>query len=302
MSPDDHVNTITASAWRVEGNARAELGERPIWDENASHLIWVDVISGNIHRYDPSSGWSDRLKLDTSVGSVALCAGGGYVAATGKGFMILDKKGEPIAGPLRPPQMDETQRFNDGYCDPAGRFWAGTSSLTSDDDKCALYYLEKSGKITLALEGVAESNGIGWSPDAKKMYFVDSGGSQASVRVFDFDVDTARMSNPKVFLDAGPCDGVPDGLVVDDAGSVWIAYWGGASVRRYSPRGRLQAVYEMPLEYPTCPGFGGATRETLFVTSALGVHPDVCYISSPLAGALLSSNVMARGQPVPYFR
>lgn len=288
-------------SWVIESVVKAELGERPVWDDVQACLTWVDVNSGRIIRYEPAIETETVLELGISVGAVAPRRGGGYVAATGDGFRILDDSGHTVRGPYRPPGMGAGLRFNDGACDVAGRFWAGTSTLDGRKGAGALYRFDGNGVVTLVFDGVTESNGIGWSPDGTTMYYIDSGASDVSVKAFDFNVDSADVKNSRRLIVPGMNDGVPDGLVVDSEGCLWIAFWGGGAVRRYSPFGELLKTYGMPVTNPTCPCLGGYDRQTLFVTTAWEGMTDLAKRDEPLAGSLLSTRTAVKGQPSHFF-
>lgn len=301
MNENTELRIFDSDIWRVEKSVKAELGERPIWDDAKKRLIWVDVKAGRIYIHSADFNTVETLQLEVSVGAVGLSRDGGFVAATGDGFRILDQNGTTVGGPFSPPGMSEHLRFNDGYCDPAGRFWAGTTSLYGRKGEGALYYFESNGDITLAIEGVSESNGIGWSLDGAKMYYIDSGEEEVSVKAYDFDVDTARLGRYEKLIVPNREDGVPDGLVVDSDGCLWVAFWNGHSLRRYSPLGKQLEVYQLPVTNPTCPSFGGSDLCTLFVTTAWEGMTESSRLRESYAGNLLSTEMTVSGQPTSFF-
>lgn len=288
-------------AWEVVVWAYAELGERPVWDDRSGCLIWVDINSGRLHRYRPGEGDEVLVELGVSIGAAALRKEGGYVLAAGDGFRILDESGSMVEGPIRPSGMSDSTRFNDGACDPAGRFWAGTTSLRGERGAAALYALEPGGEVNLVLEGVTESNGIAWSPDAGTMYYVDSGREDGAIISFAFDPDSAKLGPPSKFIADPPAGGVPDGLTVDREGCLWVAYWGGGCLRRYAPDGSLLEVLDLPVAYPTCPGFGGRELDTIYVTSAWEGMPSRDRLAQPLSGCLFSLEAGTPGLPSARF-
>lgn len=287
--------------WVIEGFVKAELGERPVWDDVLGRLIWVDVNSGRIINYDLATEAETVLELGVSVGAVAPRRGGGYVAATGDGFRILDDAGRTVGGPYRPPDMGEGLRFNDGACDPAGRFWAGTTAMDGRQGAGALYRFDGDGCVTLVIEGVTESNGLGWSPDGRTMYYIDSGELEVSVKAFDFNAVSGDLKESRRLIVPELTDGVPDGLIVDSEGCLWVAFWGGCEVRRYSPAGRLLEIYNVPVTNPTCPCLGGPDLQTLFVTTAWEGITDCARLHQPLAGSLFSIRTAVKGQPSSFF-
>ena len=245
-------------------DARAELGEGPVWDAGANRLIWVDILGRTVHTFDPKTGVDNSVYVPELPGIAIPRQSGGLVLASGHGFGFLDEFGvyEEV---VELPQGPITARMNDGSCDSVGRLWAGSTGLNGEPQAGALYRLDPDLTVTRVMT-VGESNGIDWSPDDKLMYYVDS--LARRVDVFDFDVDSGSISNrhPFVAVDDGAV--LPDGLTVDSEGCVWVACWGGAAVRRFLPDGSLAGAITLPTPNITCPGFGGPALDRMFITSA----------------------------------
>jgi len=245
----------------------AELGEGPCWDPVTGSLFWVDIPAGLVHRLDSSgehSGWD----VGCPAGAVVPRAGGGLVVAAGLGFCTLD----PDTGAVEPLAAaepgDPDVRMNDGACDRAGRFYAGTMALDESPGKGALYRLEPDHSVSKLFSGLGISNGIGWSPDDRLMYYIDS--LAYRVDVLDYDPVTGAMGERRPFVHLGSGDVVPDGLAVDAEGSIWVAVWGGGVIQRYSAGGRLTGVVRLPAANVTSCAFGGAGLDQLYVTTAAG--------------------------------
>jgi sugar lactone lactonase YvrE len=281
--------------WEVAAAAGAELGERPVWDAKAGCLIWVDVNAGSLHRLT-ADGDVIVAGLGVAIGAAAPRAGGGYVLATRAGFQLVSADGGADGPPVVPPGMPATVRFNDGACDPAGRFWAGTAATDDRPGTAALYRLDADGSVTEVLAGLTESNGLGWSPDAATFYYTDSGEPHSRIRAFGFDQQTGTLHDERDLIRFEAGDGVADGLVVDTDGCLWIAMWDGGCVRRYSADGQLLGMYPVPVSRPTCPGFGGQDLDELYLTTAWEGLPEARRDAEPLAGHLLRSRPDARGQ------
>lgn len=288
--------------WEVAVPAGAELGERPFWDAGESCLMWVDITAGRLHRYRPDAG--DEIALELSedghpvpLGAAAPRRGGGYVLATATGFRLTAPGGKPEDHALRPPGMPADARFNDGACDPAGRFWAGTVTVELRPGAGALYRLDPGGTVTQVLGGVTESNGLGWSLDGGTFYFIDSGEPEPRIRAFACDPAAGELGASRdlvAFPGGGP---VPDGLVVDAEGALWVAIWGGGQVHRYAPDGELLAVLPVPVSQPTCPAFGGPGLDELYLTTAWEGMTAGQRAAEPLAGHVLRARPGARGHP-----
>ncbi len=290
--------------WRVAVPAAAELGERPVWDRDLGCMIWVDIPTGRLHRHRP--GGDDEVDevvvdLEVTIGAAAPRRDGGYVLAAGDGFRLVGNDGREIADPVRPTGIAPGVRFNDGACDPAGRFWAGTVASDRRAGAGALYRLDPDGTVSVMLEGVTESNGLGWSTDGTVCYFIDSGEVPARIRAFAFDPGTGTLGPAHDLAVVDPDDGVPDGLVVDESGCVWVALWGGATVRRYAPSGELMTRLSFPVSQPSCPGFGGADLGDLYVTSAWEGMDEAARAAEPSAGHVFVSRPGVRGAAVARF-
>ena len=278
--------TSPGLTWEATAAPTAELGERPVWDAAAARLIWVDINAGRLHEFGP--GGADRViaTAGVPVGAAAPRTAGGYVLAAADGFRLIGADG--AAGPpLRPPGMPGNVRFNDGACDPAGRFWAGTAATDGQRGAGSLYRLDQDGSVTEILRGVTESNGLGWNPAATVFYYTDSGEEQSRVRAFGFDLAAGTLGAEHDLIRFGPGEGTADGLVVDAGGCLWIAMWGAGCVRRYTAQGELLGVYPVPASQPTCPCFGGPDLDELFLTTAWEGLDGEQRSAEPLAGRLL---------------
>lgn len=271
----------------------AELGERPIWDDQTGEIVWVDIVHGMIHRQTP--GGDDRLiSLSNRVGAVGLRANGGYIAASATSFLVLDEHGMLEKPPIDIGATSAGVSFNDGAVDAAGRFWAGTSSLTDERARGALYRLEPDGSVHSVFDGITESNGIAWSPDSRTMYYVDSGIQE--IGAWNYDIASGEPTGHRTFAHFSISEGTPDGLVVDAGGNVWVALWGGSAVRCYSEVGLLLRAIELPVSRVTCPGFGGVELTDLYVTTAWEGSTVIERSREPTAGHLFIIADAGRGQ------
>ncbi len=280
---------------------QAILGESPIWDPHEKVLFWVDIEAHDIHRFHPDSGVNDTFHLPQIVSSVGLCQQGGLIATVKDNFAFFD----PDTGQLDllgGPSLDMSEsRFNDGKCDRQGRFWAGTMNLVQYDAPSGnLYRFNPDGRITRTLSQVKLSNGLGWSPDDRVMYFAES--FRHCIHAFDFEADEGTISNQRVFasLDENS-NGVPDGLTVDAEGFVWSAQPGLGRIVRYSPTAEVDCVIELPVTRPTSCTFGGGGLDVLYVTSATETLTAEQVAQAPLSGSLFAVYPGVRGLPEPRF-
>ncbi|MBA3852678.1 MAG: SMP-30/gluconolactonase/LRE family protein [Chloroflexi bacterium] len=277
----------------------AEVGEGPIWDDVTGELLWVDIPAGLIHRWRPGTTAVSTIVVGQPVGAIALRRSGGLVAAVRDGFALIDQKSGKVE--LRcPVEIDRVEnRMNDGKCDGAGRFWAGTMALDSRPGVGSLYRLDPDLTVTTILTEVSISNGLGWAPDDRTMYFVDS--PAQAIDAFDFDAERGLLSNRRRLAAIEVEAGMPDGLTVDSAGFVWVALWGGGAIRRYSPTGDLVDTVRLPATQLTSCTFGGPERRDLYVTSASRGLSAGERRRQPHAGAVFRVRLHVPGHPVARF-
>lgn len=254
-----------AATQRVDG--RAELGEAPTWDEAAGELLWVDIIGRRVHRFDPATGRSGRiLSVAQDVGAAVPRQRGGLALAVASGFALM-RRGATGIDTFVPIEADRPgNRMNDGKCDPAGRFWAGTMAYSGTPGAGSLYRLDPDLSVAVILSGVTVPNGLGWSPDGQTMYFIDT--SSHGVDAFEFDLSTGTIAERRRLIDIPAEHGLPDGMTVDSEGGLWVALWGGGAVHRYMPNGTLDRIVELPCRLVTSCAFGGTRLDELFITTA----------------------------------
>ena len=279
-----------ADRWTVTACSAGpgRLSEGPRWDAARGELLWVDVLAGRLHRARlDASGQLEVMQTFQAhchLGAAAPAADGGYVLAAGSGFLHVDDAG--AVRELAQPEAGRTDvRMNDGACDPQGRFWAGTMAYDEAPGAGCLYRLELDGRCTQVLTGLTISNGIGWSPDGATMYLADSG--TADIDAFDFDPATGDLGRRRTVVHVTMANAVPDGLTVDDLGSIWVALWNGSALARYDPDGSLLATVPLPVDRPTSCAFGDADGGTLFVTTARDGLDETALARQPDAGRLL---------------
>jgi sugar lactone lactonase YvrE len=278
---------------------KAELGEGPIWDSERQRLLFVDIMRGAVHVFDPSTGEDTIYEVGQPVGAITPTVRHDWLLAVRDGFMRLDPETGATALVTGVETDQPDNRMNDGYCDARGRFWAGTLSMRRQREAAALYRLDPDGRVTRMLTNVTTSNGIDWTEDGRRMYYADTGTSR--VDIFDFDLERGEISNRRPFVVFGDGEGRPDGLVVDADGGIWVALWGGSAVRRYAPDGRLDRVIAVPVTQPTKCAFGGPDLGDLYITSAWERLSDDARRPQPHAGSLFHCRPGVRGRPAHPF-
>lgn len=267
-------------------DTKCVLGEGPVWDERAQVLYWVDIKAPAIWRLDPATGATQSWPMPHRVGAIALREGGGLVAALKPGFALVDldaNKIDMIAGP-EPDAPDN--RLNDGACDARGRFWAGSMDDAEKAPTGHLYRLNGDRSIARFEAGFVVTNGIRWSNDNTRMYFVDS--AARTIWSYDFDLAKGVPGARRVFVRLSEADGYPDGLCVDAEDHVWGAHWAGARLTRYRPDGTKERTIDIPAPNVTSCCFGGADLDTLYVTTARIGVTDEELAKAPLTGGVFA--------------
>ena len=279
-------------------HAGALLGECPRWDAATGRLLWVDIEARTLHLFDPVSDDDRSILFHDRVGAAAPTTEGGVLVALADRLVIVDLDDESVRTLIEIPHGDGL-RLNDGVCDAAGRLWVGSLALDYAPGRGALYRYSSEDGLERVLEDVTISNGIGWSLDGRSMYYIDS--MAYRVDVFDFDLATGEISDRRPFVVIERGAGIPDGLAVDDEGGIWVALWGGATIRRYSPDGELERVVEVPADNVTACCFGGDDGRSLYITTASVELPAERRSEQPLAGSVFVTDVGVSGPPARPF-
>ena len=288
-------------------DACADLGEGPAWDARNSWLYWIDIRLGHVHIFNPKDGTDRHFDVGELLGCLAPTRSGGLVLALRSGFALLNSPlskfeefGEGTGVGLRhlinPEPALPGNRFNDGKCDPAGRFLAGSMDNAEVEASGSLYALDPDGSVKTLLTGTRIPNGLTWSPDYRTFYYIDT--PTRTVMAYDYDLATSMIDNPCPAISVPPELGWPDGMTSDGEGMLWVAMWGGARLTRWDPgTGRLLAQIPFPaLNVSSC-CFGGPHLTDLYVTSARKDMTAEQVAKYPLSGGLFRIRTDIRGLP-----
>jgi L-arabinonolactonase len=307
MMAKDFAHTPVAMAV-LAVDARCTLGEGIVWWAAREALLWTDIQSSRLWWHSPADGVTRTWSLPDRLGSMAICASGVLLLGLAKSVCFADldaSPGEEIevthATPIEPGVS--TTRINDGRTDRAGNFVFGT--MNEDESKAPIgsfyQYSTAFGLRRLDLGGVHIPNSICFSLDGRTMYFCDS--TARRIMRCDYDAASASVSNVREFAPFTPQQGTPDGSIVDSDDCLWNAEWGAARVRRYTPDGRIDRSIALPAKNPTCPVFGGADMDDLFVTSARQEMTPEELTHTPDAGSVYRVlHVGFQGVPDALFR
>ena len=251
------------------------IGEGPVWHSQEECLYWVNFIEQfQVLRFYPQTRHMDVFETGVPVMALGIRMAGGFIAATGKGIAHWDAQRNTLEPFCEPVAGLSTCRFNDAATDGQGRFWVGTlNDANPKGPDGELFCVQADGSWQVMDKNITVANGIGWSPDRKIMYFTDS--FRYSIYAYDYAADAGTITNRRTFVQTSPDAGVPDGLTVDSEGFVWSAFWGGWKVVRYSPEGKVDREYRLPVPNPTSCAFGGKRLDELYITSAsLGLSKE----------------------------
>lgn len=283
-------------------DARHATGESPVWHVGEQALYWTDIPARRLWRWDAASAqtssWAAPEMLACMATMAPVAHAGAWIAGMETGIFALTLQADgrlesQLLAPVKHAQGG--MRFNDGRCDRQGRFLAGTMVMNMGLGACAgcVYSYQKSSGLTALLDGFITPNGMAFSPDGKTMYLSDSHPSVQMVWAYDYDTQTGRPSNRRVFVDMKQHPGRPDGAAVDADGCYWICGNDAGLIHRFTPQGKLDYSLAVPVKKPAMCAFGGAGLDTLFVTS---IRPEGIDLSDqPLAGGLFALRPGVRG-------
>lgn len=287
---------MTSQTLELILDAKAQLGEGPSWDAASRTLYWINIYAGEIHAYSPKTTSDRVIPVSEPVGCVAPTKAGELIIASQSGIALLD----PATGNrtmLASPEAGRPgNRFNDGKCDPAGRFLAGTMDNGEVEASGSLYSFSPDGSLKILLTGVRISNGLAWSPDHATLYHIDT--PTRMVMAYPYDLITGNISQPREAVHVPEELGWPDGMTSDTLGNLWVAMWGGAALTKWDPAsGRLLETIPVPALNVTSCAFGGERGTDLYITSARKGMNDKQLAQYPLTGGLFRFPANVEGMP-----
>jgi sugar lactone lactonase YvrE len=280
---------------------QSDLGEGAIWNYKTSELLWVDITGKILNFYNPELEYNKEMFTGQKIGTVVPAESGLTMVALQNGIYQFDPETGTKKLIVNPEEGIEGNRFNDGKCDPAGRFWAGTMNMNGKKEAGTLYRLDPDSTIHVMIENVSISNGIVWSPDATKMYYIDT--PSQKVMAYDYDNATGNISNPQTAVEVPSEMGAPDGMTIDAEGNIWVALWGGSAVGCWNPEtGELQRTIDVPAKNVTSCAFGDEDLGTLYITTARQGTSDEELEKYPHAGGVFKTRLGVKGMEAFFFK
>jgi sugar lactone lactonase YvrE len=274
-------------------DALAFHGEGAVWHAGWGGLKWVDMLAGSILSLDCDNGAVSRLKVGSPIAAmVRPRSNGGFVVATEREFALWGPDGKEWSTP--PLWSSAKRRFNEGGCDPSGAIICGSMSYGREAGAGEVIRMHVDGSTERLFGDVTISNGLGFTSDGSRMYYVDT----RTRRVDVLDVEGLRLFNRRPFVSVREGAGNPDGLWVDEGDGVWVALYGGSAVHHYDSDGALQDVIEVPVRQVTSCTFGGPELSRLYITTS---RENLAISEQPEAGSVFCADVGVRGLPVAAF-
>ena len=298
--PNDVVNELKDKAV-LEYEIKSQLGEGAFWNYKTQELYWVDIISNQLHIYNPKTKTDRFVTTPSNIGTVVPIDQDRAVVALQDGIYIINSNtGETTL--LSDVERDiPSNRFNDGKCDPSGRFWVGSMGYDQLPNDANLYMINSKGEAALKLDSVTISNGIVWTKDKSTLYYIDA--PTLEIKAFDYDDATGAISNKRVAVKINDSLGFPDGMTIDEHDNLWVGMWNGNAVICFDPKtGKILSKIEVPAHNVTSCAFGGKTLDTLFITTSSLDMTEAEQTKFPLAGSLFKAVPGVKGVNSTFFK
>jgi sugar lactone lactonase YvrE len=285
-------------------DAAATIGESATWSPVERALYWIDVKKPALFRYHPATGAQRSWHVTSDISAFALLSDtSGAIVALREGMFRLDFATGDLTL-LAPAPFDPWLfRFNEGGCDPLGRFWVGVMydpiGPAGPAQSGALHSFTLRDGLREQPDAAELHNGMAWSADGTRFYLAHS--NRQEVFAYDFDAENGRLGERRTFATVPASVGLPDGAAVDTLEGYWLALHGGGKLRRYTATGETDREIALPVSQPTMCAFGGDDLADLYVTSASDKLSDEQKRREPLAGALLRLRPGERGISRPLF-
>lgn len=278
-----------------------ELGEGAFWNHKNDELLFIDIEGEKLHSFSPKTKELQTFEMEARIGTVVPTQNpNNLIVALDNGIFEFDKTKNTKTKISDPEPNRPKMRMNDGKCDPAGRFWVGSMHLDQIEGTASLYKIEPNGNHQKMIPNVTISNGIIWSDDEKKMYYIDT--PTGKVKEFDYEKTTGKITFVKDAVDVPVSLGYPDGMTIDEEGMLWIALWNGNSVSRWNPKtGELLSKIELPAHNISSCAFGGDDLGTLYVTSARVDMTEEELAAKPNSGAVFAFRPGVKGVKANFF-
>lgn len=281
---------------------KAQLGEGAFWNHETQTLYWIDIIGKELNIYNPNTQKNQILPTPSSIGTVVPTdLKNKALVALEDGVYLMNIENGAVEL-LSDVEKDKPgNRFNDGKCDPAGRFWVGSMAYSQESKLASLYRIDAQGKAITQIDSVTISNGIVWTQDKKTMYYIDT--PTLTIKAYDYDNNSGNISNERIAVKVADSLGFPDGMAIDANDKLWVGMWNGNAVLQFDPiTGTLLSKVNVPAHNVTSCAFGGENLDILYITTAsLDMTPEE-QKQFPLAGSVFKVKTTAKGVKSSFFK
>ncbi|MFK7813595.1 MAG: SMP-30/gluconolactonase/LRE family protein [Maribacter sp.] len=282
-------------------DAKATLGEGPVWDWKKQLLFWVDIEGCNLYSYNPSNEKQQTWTFNEMIGAAAPTASGEMLLALESGLANFNFDRRKLTWHFVLENNDTSMRYNDGEIGPNGNFWIGSMHKKIHSQSGNLYRVTPDFQTTIQIPKTTISNGFAWTSDLEKFYFIDSPTHQ--ICSYDFDSVHSDITNKQIAIKVPEDCGAPDGMCIDSEDMLWIAHWGGGCVRRWNPKtGKVLDQIDIPAPHVTSCCFGGEDLKTLYITTARSGLTNEQLEKYPLSGGLFKFSPGVSGKQITYFK
>lgn len=285
----------------LDYESSALLGEGAFWNHQNNTLLWIDIEGKQLNIYNPITRENEFIEAPLRIGTVVPIDETNVLVALEDGVYKLDLSSKDFNVFTDMTDVLSEARLNDGKCDPKGRFWVGSMHWKQLKNKAKLFMINHQGELKVKIDEVTISNGIVWTSDKRTMYYIDT--PTSSIKAFDYDNETAAISNGRVVVKISNDLGYPDGMTIDDEGMLWVGMWNGNAVLRFNPKtGILIGKVEVPAHNVTSCAFGGVDLDTLYITTARVDMTDTELKKHPLSGSVFKVVPGVKGVKSYFFK
>ena len=295
-------NEIMEYEAELELEIKAELGEGAFWNHETNKLYWVDIVGKALHIYNPISKTNQTFSTPSSIGTVVPTdVKNEAIVALEDGIYRINIETGAFDLFCDVEKDKPGNRFNDGKCDPFGRFWVGSMAYSQAPYLASLYCIDENGVAITKIDSVTISNGIVWTKDKKTMYYIDT--PTKNIKVYDFDNETGNISNERIAVKVSDSLGFPDGMAIDENDKLWVGMWNGNAILQFDPiSGTLISKVNVPAHNVTSCAFGGENLDVLYITtSSLDMTPEE-QKKYPLAGSIFKVKTNTKGVKSSFFK
>ena len=299
-SEDISTNKPINKTATLEFKIKARLGEGAIWNQKTDELYWVDIEGKTLNIYNPKTKTNKTLNTPTRIGTVVPYTKDEAVVALEDGIYSISLNSNALKLISDVEAKVTTNRFNDGKCDPNGNLWVGSMHYPQTLPNAKLYKVDPQGNATAMVDSVTISNGIVWTKDTKKMYYIDT--PTGTIKSYDYDIKTSTNTNEKIAVNVPKSLGYPDGMTIDQDNLLWVGLWNGNGIAQFDPiTGKLLQKIDVPAHNVTSCAFGGDNLDTLYITTSTEDMTEEEQKKYPLAGSIFKVKPGAKGVPAYFF-